>query len=1163
MTDGFHSSAPVFYPTYPNSDMDHFRHISVKISAAPSLTNTLHGTENGIYPTDNISALEDISTHYMQQQQQQHYLHPDPSYRYPIENDSERDQLSHGAHLLEHSNLHVHVPANIPPPEATSSPDLLSTQRQQHQQYGHTDAVDAINPSGDTIHWPKVINNTTNDLKKMVTWSSSSSNIRSPMNPLGSVNPREYFVDSANFQLHHPPQLPTDPHPVAVHPFTNNQGYCFPHTREHDNSIVASNESGHEPISPPFPTGNPEPKSSPQNVPWNSKLDQSHYTQFTTNYTDIPIMMSYLTGSMCQEFAMVNGIGHLKETGHRSGSPPLAQPSVAPGGCGDTNLSSSYQTSPGDSSSDPCGTLSMERTSSYQSHFESGSMSGGGGCADTRIFQPALKCEPSQESSMNNCASPRSTELHSCAEYPISKRDGVQETGDEQRPRSNICQPTNGRLHHVNTPQGNTGMVANPEFDDTVQSDKDIQHTNEEGSDSGCKSAEERGGPEVDNGKKGNTNRRSEKPPFSYIALIAMAIQASPTKRCTLSEIYQYLHTQFAFFRGQYTGWKNSVRHNLSLNEVFIKLPKGMGRPGKGHYWTIDPAAEYMFQDGASRRRPRGFRRKCASAVAAAVAASISSTNGYGHMSYATTASHNNGYLNASYKFPQASFSSLGLGSLHGDNFPKEMPHFFLPSTRQLCRGGTAIDQLDTLRTGLPSLSATGLGLSIGVTNPQLNLGPPTATEHEELGPSSSSSLDSIFSLHAAGLQHPICTNPCSLNPGTSFSTSIDNFKTCLSPTNKPTRTNFPLAQSPFQTTEAAQSTDGQRKDAVEFRTCQSHAPFVTSQPTNNQLPSLYQAISFRLPPVNNVSSDSSTRVTSFDQVSDPEAAYPYNVRPVFEPFITPSGPAPIEADGRSTPKQNIYPGNGSPERLSTLTLAPDQPLTDAVFSTQPNEVHESSGFPIHDWLGNGDRFQQSSWNYSQTTSGLIQDSHAAAHVATESVPVCAQSRNSSTCFAKQTSQSNSQHTWSASKLAVMMANYGAVLNASSRTPTSSAQQASPFACPSPRQCSPLPSAAHIPHGGTVVTTENNLGNAESAVERACTVLNSLNEHFRIKLQDTEFPTLAEHLRSKRSQQYAVEIGTDRTEENCLHQSGVQYTADVQSSSAIMPVHSLPMKFDV
>ncbi|XP_037068927.1 uncharacterized protein LOC119090248 [Pollicipes pollicipes] len=105
--------------------------------------------------------------------------------------------------------------------------------------------------------------------------------------------------------------------------------------------------------------------------------------------------------------------------------------------------------------------------------------------------------------------------------------------------------------------------------------------------------------------------RRQEKPPFSYIALIHMAIQSSPTKRLTLSEIYRFLQERFTFFKGSYQGWKNSVRHNLSLNECFIKLPKGLGRPGKGHYWTLDPAAEYMFEEGSSRRRPRGFRRKC------------------------------------------------------------------------------------------------------------------------------------------------------------------------------------------------------------------------------------------------------------------------------------------------------------------------------------------------------------------------------------------------------------------------------------------------------------------------------------------------------------------------------------------------------------------------
>ncbi len=105
--------------------------------------------------------------------------------------------------------------------------------------------------------------------------------------------------------------------------------------------------------------------------------------------------------------------------------------------------------------------------------------------------------------------------------------------------------------------------------------------------------------------------RRQEKPPYSYIALIVMAIQNSPSKKLTLSEIYSFLQQRFSFFRGNYQGWKNSIRHNLSLNECFVKLPKGLGRPGKGHYWAIDPASEFMFEEGSYRRRPRGFRRKC------------------------------------------------------------------------------------------------------------------------------------------------------------------------------------------------------------------------------------------------------------------------------------------------------------------------------------------------------------------------------------------------------------------------------------------------------------------------------------------------------------------------------------------------------------------------
>ena len=111
-------------------------------------------------------------------------------------------------------------------------------------------------------------------------------------------------------------------------------------------------------------------------------------------------------------------------------------------------------------------------------------------------------------------------------------------------------------------------------------------------------------------GKHGKAYQRRAKPPFSYIALIAMAIQSSPSKRLTLSEINDYLMKKFEFFRGSYTGWRNSIRHNLSLNECFVKVLRDHARPwGKDNYWTINPKSEYTFADGVFRRRRRKLRK--------------------------------------------------------------------------------------------------------------------------------------------------------------------------------------------------------------------------------------------------------------------------------------------------------------------------------------------------------------------------------------------------------------------------------------------------------------------------------------------------------------------------------------------------------------------------
>ncbi|NWU96075.1 FOXS1 protein, partial [Upupa epops] len=102
----------------------------------------------------------------------------------------------------------------------------------------------------------------------------------------------------------------------------------------------------------------------------------------------------------------------------------------------------------------------------------------------------------------------------------------------------------------------------------------------------------------------------STKPPYSYIALIAMAIQSAPEQRITLSGIYRYITGRFSFYRDKQQGWQNSIRHNLSLNECFIKVPRDDKKPGKGSYWTLDPDCHNMFENGSFLRRRRRFTRK-------------------------------------------------------------------------------------------------------------------------------------------------------------------------------------------------------------------------------------------------------------------------------------------------------------------------------------------------------------------------------------------------------------------------------------------------------------------------------------------------------------------------------------------------------------------------
>ncbi|XP_077436629.1 forkhead box protein L2-like [Vanacampus margaritifer] len=103
-------------------------------------------------------------------------------------------------------------------------------------------------------------------------------------------------------------------------------------------------------------------------------------------------------------------------------------------------------------------------------------------------------------------------------------------------------------------------------------------------------------------------NRWAKRPPYSYAALIAMAINESAAKRETLSGIYHYITSKFPFYQNNEKGWKNSIRHNLSTHEFFVKAPMESWEAKRGGYWMLDRAFEDIFEEGKFRRRRRRRR---------------------------------------------------------------------------------------------------------------------------------------------------------------------------------------------------------------------------------------------------------------------------------------------------------------------------------------------------------------------------------------------------------------------------------------------------------------------------------------------------------------------------------------------------------------------------
>lgn len=88
---------------------------------------------------------------------------------------------------------------------------------------------------------------------------------------------------------------------------------------------------------------------------------------------------------------------------------------------------------------------------------------------------------------------------------------------------------------------------------------------------------------------------KTVKPPHSYATMITQAILSSKEGIISLADIYKFIASNYAYYRFAKTGWQNSIRHNLSLNKAFEKVPRRPNEPGKGMKWRISVAFQKDF----------------------------------------------------------------------------------------------------------------------------------------------------------------------------------------------------------------------------------------------------------------------------------------------------------------------------------------------------------------------------------------------------------------------------------------------------------------------------------------------------------------------------------------------------------------------------------------